>query len=114
MSMTLILWKGPVVNDPDAAAALIRPWSDAGDESSWPPPGSSCSERWLQAPWAGCGPKSATDKNFGTLTTATDLSPPTTSARRARVIRTSTSRHLVATPAQLNATALHSADANIG
>jgi hypothetical protein len=37
MSMTLILWKAPVVDDPDAAAALLRRWYDVGDESAFEP-----------------------------------------------------------------------------
>ncbi len=37
MSMTLILWKTPVVGDPDAAVALLKPWYEHGDESAFEP-----------------------------------------------------------------------------
>ena len=33
MSMTLILWKAPVVEDPEEAQALLQPWYDSGDDS---------------------------------------------------------------------------------
>lgn len=35
--MTLILWKAPVVDDPDEASELIRPWHEHGDESAFEP-----------------------------------------------------------------------------
>lgn len=35
--MTLILWKAPVVDDPDAAKALLTPWYISGDESAFEP-----------------------------------------------------------------------------
>ena len=37
MSMTLILWKAPVVDDPDEAARLLQPYYDDGDESAFEP-----------------------------------------------------------------------------
>jgi len=35
MSMTLILWKAPVVDDSDEAEALLKPFYDNGDESAF-------------------------------------------------------------------------------
>jgi len=37
MSMTLILWKAPVVDDPDEARELLRNWYDSGDASAFEP-----------------------------------------------------------------------------
>ena len=37
MSMTLILWKAPVVDDPDEAKALTQAWYDTGDDSAFEP-----------------------------------------------------------------------------
>ena len=37
MSMTLILWKAPVVDDPDEAKALLEAWHEHGDESAFEP-----------------------------------------------------------------------------
>ena len=37
MSMTLILWKAPVVDDPDEAAALLDPYYKNGDDSAFEP-----------------------------------------------------------------------------
>src|SRR5215210_1542357 len=37
MSMTLILWKAPVVDDPDEAQALIEAWGAHGDDSAFEP-----------------------------------------------------------------------------
>jgi hypothetical protein len=37
MSETLILWKAPVVDDPDEAARLLAPYYDDGDESAFEP-----------------------------------------------------------------------------
>jgi hypothetical protein len=37
VSYTLILWKAPVTDDPDEANRLLRPWYDAGDDSSFEP-----------------------------------------------------------------------------
>ena len=37
MSMTLILWKAPVVDDPDEAKALLEPWYENGDDSAFEP-----------------------------------------------------------------------------
>ena len=37
MSMTLILWKAPVVDDPDEAQALLEPWYENGDDSAFEP-----------------------------------------------------------------------------
>ena len=37
MSMTLILWKAPVVDDPDKAKALLTPWYITEDESAFEP-----------------------------------------------------------------------------
>ena len=37
MSMTLILWKAPHVDDPDEAARLLAPYYDRGDESAFQP-----------------------------------------------------------------------------
>ena len=39
MSMTLILWKAPVVDDPDDAQLLLKPWYDSEDESAFEPSG---------------------------------------------------------------------------
>jgi hypothetical protein len=39
MSMTLILWKAPVVDDPDDAQELLKAWCDTGDDSSFEPSG---------------------------------------------------------------------------
>ena len=35
MSMTLVLWKTPVVDDPDDAEALLGPYYESGDESAF-------------------------------------------------------------------------------
>ena len=35
--MTLILWKAPVVDDPDEAQALLEPWYETGDDSAFEP-----------------------------------------------------------------------------
>ena len=35
MSMTLLLWKGPVVEDSEQAEALLKPYYDRGDESGF-------------------------------------------------------------------------------
>ena len=35
MSMTLILWKAPVVDDADEAAALLDPYYKNGDDSAF-------------------------------------------------------------------------------
>jgi hypothetical protein len=35
--MTLILWKAPVVDDPDAAAKLLDPWYETGDDNAFEP-----------------------------------------------------------------------------
>jgi hypothetical protein len=37
MSMTLILWKAPVVDDPDEAKRLLQPWYDHEDDSAFEP-----------------------------------------------------------------------------
>src|SRR5215204_5367717 len=37
VSMTLILWKAPVVADVDEAERLIKPYYDSGDESAFLP-----------------------------------------------------------------------------
>jgi hypothetical protein len=37
MSMTLILWKAPVVDDPDEAKALLEPWYESEDDSAFEP-----------------------------------------------------------------------------
>jgi len=37
--MTLILWKAPVVDDPDEAKALLTPWYVTEDESAFTPSG---------------------------------------------------------------------------
>ena len=37
--MTLILWKGPVVDDPDEAKVLLTPWYISEDESAFEPSG---------------------------------------------------------------------------
>ena len=37
MSMTLILWKAPVVDDPDEAEALLKTWYETGDDSAFEP-----------------------------------------------------------------------------
>jgi len=37
MSMTLILWKAPVVDDEDEAQALLEPWYETGDDSAFEP-----------------------------------------------------------------------------
>ena len=37
MSMTLILWKAPVVDDPDDAHELTRAWYETGDDSAFEP-----------------------------------------------------------------------------
>src|SRR5688572_25456968 len=39
MSMTLILWKAPVVDDPDEAQALLECWYETGDDSAFEPSG---------------------------------------------------------------------------
>ena len=39
MSMTLILWKGPVVEDPEAAESLLAPYYQRQDESAFEPGG---------------------------------------------------------------------------
>jgi hypothetical protein len=35
--MTLILWKSPVVDDPDEAEALLEPWYETEDDSAFEP-----------------------------------------------------------------------------
>lgn len=35
--MTLVLWKSPVADDPDAAGALLGPYVESGDESAFAP-----------------------------------------------------------------------------
>ena len=35
--MTLILWKAPVVDDPDEASRLLEPWYESEDESAFEP-----------------------------------------------------------------------------
>jgi hypothetical protein len=37
MSMTLVLWKAPVVNDPDEAERLLQAYYDRGDDSAFEP-----------------------------------------------------------------------------
>ena len=37
MSMTLILWKAPLVEDADQAQALLEPWYETGDDSMFEP-----------------------------------------------------------------------------
>lgn len=37
MSMTLILWKAPVVDDPGEAEAMLKPWYEHGDDSAFEP-----------------------------------------------------------------------------
>jgi len=37
MSMTLILWKAPVVNDPDDAKSLLEDWYESEDDSAFEP-----------------------------------------------------------------------------
>ena len=37
--MTLILWKAPVVDDPDEALALLETWYETGDDSAFEPSG---------------------------------------------------------------------------
>ena len=37
--MTLILWKAPVVDDPDEAKALLATWYKTGDDSAFEPSG---------------------------------------------------------------------------
>jgi hypothetical protein len=37
MSMTLILWKAPVIDDPDEAKALLGPWYETEDDSAFEP-----------------------------------------------------------------------------
>jgi hypothetical protein len=37
MSMTLILWKAPLVEDPEEAAELLRSWHETGDDSAFEP-----------------------------------------------------------------------------
>ncbi|MGI8611212.1 MAG: hypothetical protein ACR2KH_02910 [Sphingomicrobium sp.] len=37
MSMMLILWKAPVVDDPDEAQALLETWYETGDDSAFEP-----------------------------------------------------------------------------
>ena len=39
MSMTLILWKAPVVDGPDEAQDLLKAWYDTGDDSAFEPSG---------------------------------------------------------------------------
>jgi hypothetical protein len=38
MSMTLILWKAPVVDDPDEAEKRLGAWYETGDEGGLPVP----------------------------------------------------------------------------
>ena len=37
MSMTLFLWKAPVVDDPDEAERLLQPFNDRSDDSAFQP-----------------------------------------------------------------------------
>lgn len=37
MSMTLFLWKAPVIDDPDEAKSLLEPWYERGDDSAFTP-----------------------------------------------------------------------------
>lgn len=37
VSMTLLLWKGPVVHHPDEAKVLLQPYYNHGDDSAFQP-----------------------------------------------------------------------------
>ena len=70
MSMTLILWKAPIVDDPDEARDLLQPFYDRGDDSVFEPSpdigvvANELIQRFPDAengPWAD-GPPEATDR----------------------------------------------------
>jgi len=71
--MTLILWKGPVVDDPDAAKALLRPWYDREDDSAFEPSDDlgimleRLLDRWPFDPATGSGPWADGPENSGRL-----------------------------------------------
>jgi len=52
MSMTLLLWKAPHVDDPDKAEALLGAWYEHGDDSSFEPsPDVAAVRERLRATW---------------------------------------------------------------
>ena len=68
MSMTLFLWKAPVVDDPDEAEALLKPYYDRSDEGAFEASAdvAKVSEKLLQrfpeaddGPWADFPPREA-------------------------------------------------------
>lgn len=70
MSMTLILWKAPVVDDPDEARELLKPFYDTGDDRAFEasPELATVSNELLRrfpdaenGPWAD-GPPEATER----------------------------------------------------
>ena len=73
MSMTLILWKSPVVDDPDEAKRLLEPWYDHGDDGAFEPSADlgimleRLLERWPFDPEAGSEPWADGPENTGRL-----------------------------------------------
>ena len=73
MSMTLILWKGPVVDDPDEARALLEAWYKSEDDSAFEPSEDleimleRLLERWPFDPETGSDPWADGPENSGRL-----------------------------------------------
>ena len=63
--MTLILWKAPVVDDPDEAAELVRPYYDREDDSAFQPSAALATvadelvRRFADGPWTDGPPESS-------------------------------------------------------
>jgi hypothetical protein len=73
MSMTLILWKAPVVDDPDEAKRLLQPWYDHEDDSAFAPSEDlgimleRLIEQWPFDPGTGSDPWADGPENTGRL-----------------------------------------------
>jgi hypothetical protein len=73
MSMTLLLWKAPVVDDPDEAQRLLQPWYDHEDDSAFEPSDdlgivlARLLERWPFDPETGSDPWADGPENTGRL-----------------------------------------------
>jgi len=73
MSMTLFLWKAPVIRDEDEAARLLERWYEHGDDSAFEPSGDLAIvlerllERWPFDPETGTAPWADGPENSGRL-----------------------------------------------
>jgi hypothetical protein len=73
MSMTLILWKAPVTDDPDQAKRLLEPWYDREDDSAFEPSDDldvmleRLLDRWPFDPETGSKPWADGPENTGRL-----------------------------------------------